>query len=625
MASPHVSRSEDEIRDHLARNLDLFEPGLTLVKKEKFLRNDKGATGFVDLFARSAAGHLVVIEIKRSDVAARQAVQELIKYVALVKQNLLVKETEVRLIAASTEWHELLVPFSEFVRATRYALEGRRIVLGLDGLPTATEVVELAPAEQSRQISRRHFIWGFDDDAAARAAIPILAAYMEEVGLKDFLIALIAIRAADDEKQRFLYFAQQELTYDVYMQLIRNRFSPEVVAEFEDYVSDLSEEEDRVSEAADKAWEDISLEDSLFTRIGATHAQIAHPEKARHWFSASSLISIEVVRFGRFVDPNLSDETIVSEIVGSTGESFHHGDITADLNSKPETDALLRVAENLFFFNPIWRLATRDLCDYARRTGAQSLRLRAFSNDDILRALAGLAIGYPGYLPRLELHITRANELESFVGVIEWHGRTPDLSRLIDDHFSGDGFQYFMARHMGANRAQNADLMADLGLAYNIARSTSAGPVTVRVHGASVSDTRLGGAKTISSFLQENAGFLKPLIDLFLEHEEEFGRVFEVAAHKSSEARLDALKAPSTGAEVTYWLGNVDACDLCHRDLTAARFMVDGAVRGGAWTCMCALCFHQGGGAIAWGKGQLYEKDQHGWLLVGGGPPLDEF
>ncbi|MDB5740982.1 MAG: hypothetical protein JWP16_2022 [Alphaproteobacteria bacterium] len=127
-------RSEDEIRDYLAKNLHLVEPGLTLIDKEKLLPNDKGAKGFVDLFVRTATGQLVVIEIKRSDAAARQCLHELSKYAALLRQNLLVKDSEFRLVVLSTDWHELLVPFAEFVTATRYNCSGHVIVLDKKGL-----------------------------------------------------------------------------------------------------------------------------------------------------------------------------------------------------------------------------------------------------------------------------------------------------------------------------------------------------------------------------------------------------------------------------------------------------------------------------------------------------------
>lgn len=615
-------RTEVELRDYLAANLDLIEPGLSLVAKERFLRNDKGAAGFIDIFARSMSGQFVIIEIKRSNAAARQAIHEIVKYAALVKQNLLVKETEFRLVIMSTDWDELHLPFSEFVRGTRFACEGRRILLDKNGLPASSEPMGLAPPEQPRRISRRHFIWGFDNEPAARAAIPILANYMQGVGLTDFVVALLSIRGCDDENQRFLYFAQQELSLDAYMALIRSRFSAETVVEFEGFISELTEHEDKVSEAADKVWEDISFKDGLYVGMGATHAQIAYPEKARHWFDATALVSCEIERFGRFVDNALSDELIVRELVGDGGESFFYGNVSANLESKPEVDALLGVSDNLFFFNPTWRVAVRDLCDYAKRTGGLSVQLRAFSNEDIFRSLAGLAIGYAGYVPTFQFDVRRADGIETYIGVINWAGCNPDFAHLVANHFEGDSFGYFVARHFGANRGQNADLMTDMGLSYSVARATPQGPAQIRIHGASISEVRSSAHRPLIALLQENPNFASALIEFFLRHEQEFGRLFSKQALEAAELNLESMKTPP--AETVFWTGDVDSCDICQRDLSGARFMVDGSVQGGAWACMCALCFQQVGGFIGWGQAQLYERADGGWLLVGGGPPESE-
>ena len=72
-----IAKSEADIRDFLAKNLDMIEPGLMLQKKEQYLKNDNGASGFVDIFARDQKGRIVIIEIKKSDAAARQGLQEL--------------------------------------------------------------------------------------------------------------------------------------------------------------------------------------------------------------------------------------------------------------------------------------------------------------------------------------------------------------------------------------------------------------------------------------------------------------------------------------------------------------------------------------------------------------------
>lgn len=64
-------------------------------------------------------------------------------------------------------------------------------------------------------------------------------------------------------------------------------------------------------------------------------------------------------------------------------------------------------------------------------------------------------------------------------------------------------------------------------------------------------------------------------------------------------------------------------CDLCRRSLANDKYMIDGAVKdlGGAWACMCAECFNKRGRKIGWGHGQLYLRDENGWLEVAGFPP----
>lgn len=63
-------------------------------------------------------------------------------------------------------------------------------------------------------------------------------------------------------------------------------------------------------------------------------------------------------------------------------------------------------------------------------------------------------------------------------------------------------------------------------------------------------------------------------------------------------------------------------CDLCKKALSKEKYMIDGAVKDlGGWACMCAACFNQRGKKIGWGHGQLYLRDNNGWLEVAGFPP----
>ena len=613
-------KSEDEIRDFLAEHLELIEPGLGLIDKEQCLPNDKGAKGFVDLFTRSASGHLVIIEIKRSNASARQCLHELSKYAALLRENFLVKSSEFRLLVLSTDWHELLVPFAEFVQVTRYNCAGYEIELDKDGLPASVLPVLLPELAAPRRISGRHFIWEFMKEENARRAIPLIAAHMQEVGLKDFVLLLMDVTLPEEGDFWLVYFAQQRLTLETYMELIKRRFSGEDVREFESWLNTFGELEDRTEEAADKVWDSIGGESGLFEKIDPDGSQISHPDKARYWFQSDRLESVHITRFGRFDDPLLKDDTIIAELVGSGGESDIHVDIQADFKSKPEIDALLSASDNAMYFNAVWKNAIRDLCSYAQKNGAQSLHLKAFSNDDILRSIAGLAIGRQSYMPIFSLEVRYATASETFVGLIEWNGTGCDFSALVKKHFDGDPFHYSMMKHFGVIRGENSEIMDDLGLEYAIGRAKENDYTTVRIQGSTIKELNRQNYKRIGEFVAEQSDFVAGVIGMLISQEQEFSEIYEEQMLRLAEAELESRCDIEMHDD--FWLGTLAACNLCKRAFDQARYMIDGGItEDGPWGCLCAPCFISGHGELGWGKGQLYKSTPDGWRLVAGGPP----
>jgi hypothetical protein len=128
--------NEAVIRDNLGRQLDLFEPGLKLLDIEKYIPNRRGTRGFIDILARDARGRLVLIELKRSDASSRDAAHEILKYVEGIKQLLAVRDDELRAFIVSTEWKELLIPFSSLCLAVTFPLEGYALAVTDTGIPT---------------------------------------------------------------------------------------------------------------------------------------------------------------------------------------------------------------------------------------------------------------------------------------------------------------------------------------------------------------------------------------------------------------------------------------------------------------------------------------------------------
>lgn len=136
---------EKAIRDKLAKRLDVLEPGLQLIATEYSLRNAHGAKGFIDILAKDAWGNRVIIELKRSNQSARQALHEIFKYSALFRSTGGLPYGRIRCFVASTEWHELRVPFAEFIRVADCQCEG--FELSVDNEGNVLEATKHEPVE----------------------------------------------------------------------------------------------------------------------------------------------------------------------------------------------------------------------------------------------------------------------------------------------------------------------------------------------------------------------------------------------------------------------------------------------------------------------------------------------
>jgi hypothetical protein len=607
--------NENAIRDFLADRLDMIEPGLTLVDREHYLKNPQGAAGFLDIFARDGEDRLAIIEIKRTDAAGREAIQELFKYAALLRERYLLRDVEYRLILLSVEWHELLVPYSEFAKATPFDISAGRILLDANGWPERIEPVSAVPTAAQRRFSRRHFLWRFEDDAKATAAIPLIAAHMKKVGIDDFVLVRSHSNNPLISDKAFVYFAQQELTLAEYRRRIPAQNTDGDYEDFEEQIADLTEEEDRVGEAADAVW--YPGYDDLFHRIDPDESEISHPEKASHWFAEGAQRDVTVERFGRFVDDGLSDGTIISELVGHGGQSDYLLRLSASTVSRPQMEALRAGVANVFFFNAEWRNASLDLLAYSERTGPAKVRIIAFSNEDILRSIAGAAFRYPAYIPTFRLEIERESQtVEVFMGLPEWDGTSFDFDSVREAYFGDDPFAYFIACHFGENRGVNADIMTDLGLRYIVFRMGEKGPERIRVVGSSVIGSPQAIKGSVFSLIEANVDEVHKIVSLFMAHDQGFRGTIEAwlnddfnVAERQIEARIAQLRSPG---QERFWNGKIELCDLCDRPFNMAQFMIDAHVRAGGAN-ICAQCYLEEGN----GRGTIFALTPKGWLMLG--------
>ena len=101
--------TENDIQKNLYEYLNLYFPDLAPIDKENHVKYDKKYC-FIDILAKDKNNNFVIIELKKSDAAAREAIHEVIKYTEFVKKTYAVNDDEIKLIIMSTEWKELINP-----------------------------------------------------------------------------------------------------------------------------------------------------------------------------------------------------------------------------------------------------------------------------------------------------------------------------------------------------------------------------------------------------------------------------------------------------------------------------------------------------------------------------------
>ncbi|MGW2511768.1 endonuclease NucS domain-containing protein [Streptomyces scopuliridis] len=189
---------EHELRDLLAEQLDVLEPGLTLVRCEFALSDPPLRTrGWIDILARDRHSLWVIIELKRSTSTSREALHEVAKYTELLQRDKQVAPDRIRALIVSTDWRELLVPVSNMARDWSHDLRGYELQVYNDRTLGA-ERVAMLPSSPEQYVTPVHGTylyaspqdrdrgWKHIQQIASKIGAPnLLAADFERVSAKD--------------------------------------------------------------------------------------------------------------------------------------------------------------------------------------------------------------------------------------------------------------------------------------------------------------------------------------------------------------------------------------------------------------------------------------------------------
>lgn len=649
---------EAALRDLLASQIAALEEGLVVLNTEGYIPSTIGTRSFIDILAKDARGRWVLIELKRSDAASREAIHEIYKYVEAVKGHLGARDDEIRAIIVSTEWKELLVPFSRFVCDTSISVSGVRIsVSGLDKAITA-ESVQPLELTSGRVLSPWHEISLYLSEERLAEGIASYDASCKAKGIHDYVMvelkapegfyessvlataaSLHGIRGgigqlaeeeiADvagkmDRLDHMIYFVPQLQTAEEYLEMIRP--DPDQYEEAKEFPDHMEGDELLCS------LQGYALDAS--PKVDRDRFEIGYPAKFRSKLLADEAWTItKVHRRGAFArNTVLTDETILGEIEGDAGTSGRGLKRTIRLSDKAEFAQLLKDVDEALPNNPVWAGMVRAQLEEARTDfPGGTAKSSIFSPSTGLMTIFFAATQETGisYVPSYTILIRDdADVCRAYVGELLAEDGAAQPAEAFTDilmkYYSGDLGLLLMSMTSGGYEARDIDVLEDLGLIYGSFRCDIQGEEREFFR---MKNNRWRSVKQIvpyaefGSYLERNERLLRIIVN-------KLSPRFSSGIWDGSRAdrQLEDAIDPITVAKGKYHPDVPEDCDICSIPLAREAFFSDGRLQGNpAWANMCSDCSVYYGAGIAWGTGQLYRKESDGrWLMVGGSSDEDD-
>jgi|694.fasta_scaffold122040_3 hypothetical protein len=428
--------NEAGIRDFLIKNLDIIEPDLKFIQKEFSLKNNLGAGGRIDILAKDKFGMFVIIEIKKSDKTARQALHELQKYIALFKTEYGLAANKCRCILLSTEWHELLVPFSEFSRVVDYQIDGYQLILNQEGIPVRNETVKLAPEGEEKFIFPRHNIFLYEIIKNRDIAREKLEKILKELEITNYYILIINY---EGDSENVIYPFAIYLVIDMFKYSEKEKIKNNLNIFYDDnYGFDEDDddidikpllEEEALSEITNRL---IGLIDSL---EGGT-AETIQGMMSKGWH-------IQTIYKGNQLDSQLiTDEEIIKEIISfEGGNSVIYTSVTTP-KIQPLWQSTIENLQHFLYGNDCWEIGANWFSQKVESISREAtLSFRIYYGFDILFALYNYFCRDVSLLPTLEIVAQipgETNKTIILVGFLEWDRHTfPNINSIFnnDDTF----------------------------------------------------------------------------------------------------------------------------------------------------------------------------------------------
>jgi hypothetical protein len=454
-----MSQLEAALRDYLADHLDLIESGLSLVRTEYPLSNSRGSGGFIDILARDSTGDIAVIELKRSDQTARQALHELEKYIALLAEDRGIRVDRVRCILVSTTWRELLIPFARFVRHADFHATGRLLLVGPDGFPTGSEPVALPAPSTGLETCPIHLNLLFTTPNARDKAAGAVAEKLDDLCVTDYIVADLDYTGSSDHIifPFSHYMVLAEFSEEM-REFIRNEFPDDC----EDEPTDSPWWHEQVVQAA--MVRALEVDKSVETSSPGTFRALSG------WQTKT------IVGHGRYADEVIWPAHQLRRVIEAEGDRYSAPfDRQVTVANRPAWRRMREDLDRCLLGSGDWpEIVSRLQGEIEHNAGAE-LIVHAYAPTDILWGLDHLmrTRGDSSYMPQLLIAWRDGNTETLIAGRLHWDGKTrvTSLDQTVGVIFR-DFEDYLFTHALGGLWELETELCELHGLRYDVVEST---------------------------------------------------------------------------------------------------------------------------------------------------------
>lgn len=481
---------EFELRDLIAQNIHKLKAGLKLLHKEQYIPNRHGTKSFIDLYAKDENGRHVLIELKRSAAASRQALHEVTKYVEGVKQFFGAKDYEIHVIIASTDWSELLVPFSRFCSDSSFSVEGIEINLSDHNTDFEAESVTPLTITQGRFIAPWHHVYWYKDETALQRGIDSIEKTYQEKGILDYIIVkLYKPDASTPEERRsalrkevagllnieekelsdslsftipvheyIAYTALQMIPKDKCLEIIFR--DPDVFSEAQELLPDMEEDE-----ALCYLHGNVEL---VKPSPRCDYYEIGYPAKV------SKLIEVcepcGIVRHGIFqMNTLLCDDILYAELAGEDGSTGQKLKRTLDMTNSAHIKNLKEDVEKTLRDNPVWRThILREIDEIKRDFPESQIDISVFNPCTGIFTIYYAMTKEHGflYLPSYTITVRTPEDVRMYYGALEAIESAMDFQQILEKYYEGEISALLVTATWGGRDERDSDIIEDLGAQY---------------------------------------------------------------------------------------------------------------------------------------------------------------